>query len=893
MATVYVDGEDKTPKLTDWTLHYDKIQKCLLLTCYFRSGKKYTRPFSVCRVDPSVPANGTLLVRKGKPNVQLIERAEIIGNKYALVYFPDSAQCYVMKSDKVQIFPATSLKEGRIFSYFRDVAQQRAQQASNSQAPVAENILRQLDKIVPHPDTVLDAYCHKRNAKRQPPDTFIYPFGLNESQMKAVEQAFKSQISVIEGPPGTGKTQTILNIIANILIRNGTVAIVSNNNTAVENVYEKLEQAELDYVVARLGSIENRVRFFASQPQIPEETPAAAPDFNSIREQVSRLKNTLGAQNNIAVLRAGIDELSIEQRYLSQWLASHNLTSLPDVERYRLTPRQQTDLMAFIQSITSTGISWRNRLALFLRFRIINTRPLNRAEKRQAFFFALQRHYYATRLQQAQDKLAESEKTLQDNNELALQQALTQHSMAFLKAHLKKNILSGYSASNENYQKDFASFLGRYPITGSSTHSIINSLAAGTILDYVIIDEASQQDILPGILAFACAKNVIVVGDRQQLPHVPEATAAVAPDDHYDCVSHSLLDSLIALYDSALPVTLLKEHYRCHPKIIQFCNRQFYNNQLIAMTRDHGEPALSLVVTAKGNHARNNSNLREVESLPMLQWDETSKRGFIAPYNAQTRLSGTILPHDFIRATVHKFQGRECEEIVFSTVLDKKASRKALSFVDDPKLINVAVSRAKKHFTLVTGDKVFSANNQHISALIRYMTYYADEGQIHQSPVVSAFDLLYEEYDRSLETLKARLNPEDSSYRSEQIASVLIADTLKKARFNAIIMHKQIQLRQLVTALDDLFTSRQKDFMRQGASCDFVFYYRVGKQPLAVIEVDGSTHDSAGQTERDTQKNEILNKCRIALLRLRTTDSGIDEKIETFLASALQDRDSE
>ncbi len=63
---------------------------------------------------------------------------------------------------------------------------------------------------------------------------------MNESQLKAVENAFSSQISIIEGPPGTGKTQTILNIIANILINKKSVAIVSNNNPAVENVYEKM-----------------------------------------------------------------------------------------------------------------------------------------------------------------------------------------------------------------------------------------------------------------------------------------------------------------------------------------------------------------------------------------------------------------------------------------------------------------------------------------------------------------------------------------------------------------------------------------------------------------------------------------------------------------------------
>ena len=84
----------------------------------------------------------------------------------------------------------------------------------------------------------------------------IFPFGCNNSQYKAVKNAMENQISVIQGPPGTGKTQTILNIIANILMQGKTVQIVSNNNSATENVYEKLSSPKynLGFVAATLGS---------------------------------------------------------------------------------------------------------------------------------------------------------------------------------------------------------------------------------------------------------------------------------------------------------------------------------------------------------------------------------------------------------------------------------------------------------------------------------------------------------------------------------------------------------------------------------------------------------------------------------------------------------------
>ena len=95
----------------------------------------------------------------------------------------------------------------------------------------------------------------------------IFPFGCNNSQYNAVKRALENQISVIQGPPGTGKTQTILNIIANILMQGKTVQIVSNNNSATENVYEKLSSSKynLGFLVAALGNAENKKIFVENQ----------------------------------------------------------------------------------------------------------------------------------------------------------------------------------------------------------------------------------------------------------------------------------------------------------------------------------------------------------------------------------------------------------------------------------------------------------------------------------------------------------------------------------------------------------------------------------------------------------------------------------------------------
>ncbi|RML59529.1 hypothetical protein APX70_01066, partial [Pseudomonas syringae pv. maculicola] len=246
-------------------------------------------------------------------------------------------------------------------------------------------------------------------------------------------------------------------------------------------------------------------------------------------------------------------------------------------------------------------------------FRILRTGKLNDRGKRMSAFYSLQLDYYDKVLQKKKRELSAHEEALRIGNFNALLEELTSSSMRHLKHHLDLHI-SPNDDFDITYRNHLDAFLKRYPVIGSSTHSIVNSLGGKAVLDYVIIDEASQQDIVPGVLALSCAKNLIIVGDRKQLAHIPEKLGLEAPAPWYDCETYSLLDSCVGVFGDSIPMTLLKEHYRCHPRIIQFCNQQFYDNQLVPMTQDAGEQSLTLLVTAKGNHTRNNSNLRELMS---------------------------------------------------------------------------------------------------------------------------------------------------------------------------------------------------------------------------------------------------------------------------------------
>nr|BFD41615.1 AAA domain-containing protein [Pseudomonas sp. FFPRI_1] len=893
MASIQVDGEDKTEKINDWAIRWSDKYEALELTCHFPSQKKYTRPLINCQVSPTRELTHVLLHKPGSSIVTPIAKATIYGERYAVVHYPGTKKPYVYKMDGIGFTAPTSMKETPAFRYFTTVANTRQDHAeSKTDREIASNVVRQLEKLPAIAGTALQAYCTGRNGTLAPGQGLIYPFGLNESQLQAVERAFSAQISVIEGPPGTGKTQTILNILANVLLRGQTVAVLSNNNAAVENVYEKLEKYGLGHLVAKLGSKDKRQAFFADLPVWPSSAPEQAPSLDEIQALLTRLKQHLQDHNRAAQLQIELDELIIERRYLQQWQAESDVQATGPLDKYGLTPRKTADLMAYLAYLGEQRIHLKDRIELLFKFRIFRTKPFAEGEARMAIFHALQMHYYDKSLRDKEAELRACRESLAHANFTAQLKELTTASMHHLKQHLQLQVPPSDSFDVKTYCRHFDAFVQRFPILGSGTHSIVNSIAPGAVLDYVIIDEASLQDIVPGILPLGCAKNLIVVGDNRQLPHIPVVLGLQAPAEAYDCEHYSLLDSCIAVFQDTLPRTLLKEHYRCHPRIIQFCNQQFYDNALVPMTEDKGEAPLRLVVTAKGNHARKNTNLRELDSLLKVLEDEgqpvgmdSEGRGYIAPFRAQVNLCDTHLPTDFIKDTVHKFQGRECDEIVFSTVLDKKRYNQAqtrLDFVDDPRMINVAVSRAKHRFTLVTGDEVFTDNNGHIAALIRYISYYAQDEQVVRAPVVSAFDLLYREFDQSLVRLDARLRPEDSRYKSEQIVAQLLREALSAPACQALKYHTQIQLDKLASPGSLDWTEPQRAFMRR-ASCDFVIYFKVGKKPIGVIEVDGGYHDRPVQAARDAMKNEILARSGIPILRLRTVESDIERRIDDFV----------
>lgn len=312
----------------------------------------------------------------------------------------------------------------------------------------------------------------------------------------------------------------------------------------------------------------------------------------------------------------------------------------------------------------------------------------------------LQGLYYRARQAELAQEIADIEKSLSVN---AAKEKMDEHaklSMEFLRAVLNERYGSGgirKTFTEDDLWQRPSEVLKEYPVVLSTTFSSCSSLK-GVTYDYLVMDEASQVDIATGALALSCAKNAVIVGNLKQLPNVikdemKRRSSAVFESyklpQGYSFTENSFLKSICSILPD-VPQTLLREHYRCHPKIIGFCNQKFYHNELIVMTEDHGEPdTLEVFHTNVGNHRRDHINQRQIdvmvqEVLPRLSDTPPDDIGIIAPYKDQVGSIEKQLGNNKIEVhTVYKFQGREKDTIILTTVDDV-----ATDFLDNPYLLN-------------------------------------------------------------------------------------------------------------------------------------------------------------------------------------------------------------
>lgn len=811
-------------------------------------------------------------------------------NQYE-IQFCNSSKIYTYAKQNVEILKhnderSNEINQNPFFEYLKKVAD-----FNSIKNEFDENLLvKTISKISDvNKKSVLEEYIHPtlKINKIKNDEILIFPFGANNSQFKAVENAMNNQISIIQGPPGTGKTQTILNIISNILIRKKTVLVVSNNNDATQNVLDKLSSTKygLDFLCATLGKTENVKAFVEQQKQF---YPAYLQDWQKIffpelelEEKINSLKDFFNAQERISIINSELSNLQIEQKYFTE---SHT-----DIYQFKNENKFSADEILFfaqrLQYISSKKekFSLFQKLVLKYKYRIFTKDKIVPSK----VFETLKSFYYSKKIYELLNEKEEKERLLKTFET----EKVYEQSFDVLKCEIALKYLGKKNRdyfSEEDIYKRIQAFTKEYPIVLSTTFSSRKVLGVSKdfLFDYLIMDESSQVDIVTGAIALSCAKNAVIVGDKKQLPNViPENQKKEIQDifiqtklsEGYSYLN-SFLDSVEKVLPST-PQTLLREHYRCHPKIIEFCNQQFYGGQLLIMTKNNNEHnVVTAIKTGEGNFEKNHFNQRQIDVIKdelksNYSQTELLNLGIIAPYNNQVDMIKKQIPNIDV-ATVHKFQGREKDTIIISTVDDI-----ITDFSDDSNMMNVAISRAKNKLVVVC-----SANSQpensNLQSLIKYIQY--NNFEIKQSKVNSIFDFLYTNMGNTKFNFLNK-SKKISKFNSENAMNNLLQKITRMQSFSKFGFVFELPLKEYMNKnfLESLSAPLREYALNDWTHVDFTVFNKVTKEIILGIEVDGYTYHKSGtkQSKRDKLKDEIFELLEIPLLRCSTKGSGEENRI--------------
>ena len=769
-------------------------------------------------------------------------------------------------------------------------------------------------------------------------DHLIMPFPSNVDQRNAIRAALTHQISIIDGPPGTGKTQTILNLIASLIVQGQTVGVVAGANSAVDNVVDKLTEEGYGFLVANLGKAE-RVKEFHQREGVLEQrreawarkasavssgSPAGA-DEAALRVEEDRLVTLWEDARGIPKIRAQLTEAQRERRLFEEKV-QESRRPVADISHLAVSRRSSVvigDLLALARCAPRVGPGLRGfieRVRRYFAYGSLKGVDLGDPHVQSA----LQLAFYRAREQELSDRIKEAEARAAHHGLVEVSAQYRHHSREALDAALLDRFARerpSRLSPTERLKRQTDTLLRTYPVVASTCFSIRSNLAEDVLLDWIIIDESSQVLIPEGIAALSKARNAVIVGDDKQLGPIFQgwdASKQEPPAPRFDVRSLSLLDSIKMMPESAqVPSTLLKEHYRCHPAIIEFCNRMYYGGELIPMRApdDDAPDPLAIVYAAPGNHARRPSrrsgffSQREIDIITDLE-DMRSIRdgvelegtdesgdfvlGVVTPFRAQaTNLSKQIRSDlgegthpRWLAETAHKFQGRGAGTIILSTVLNANDRSAAQDFYDADALTNVIVSRAKDRFVVVTthGGVRLSRN---VRSLLDYIEMY-DPSAIVQSDIVSIFDVLYNAYSESLERYSRVKWADRRRSPAENVAEQCLCDVLAEPRYARFGYQAQVYLRDALPNTRRL-SEEQRSFVFRDSALDFGVYSRVTKRLLLAIEVDGwKFHGmSQKQQKRDNLKDSIMSAYGVPVLRLSTIGSGEERQIREALDRLL------
>src|SRR5207244_75260 len=234
-------------------------------------------------------------------------------------------------------------------------------------------------------------------------------------------------------------------------------------------------------------------------------------------------------------------------------------------------------------------------------------------------------------------------------------------------------------------------------------------------LDYLFVDEAGQVSLADALAMSTCARNVVLVGDPQQLGQVLQGS-------HPHGTDQSVLQFLLA-GEPTVPSDrglFLERTFRLHPDVCGYISEEFYEGRLrpdpltSARTTPLGTGLRWITVEHNGcrqeSAAEADAVCAEIERLTAAGIAPGEIK-VVAPYNAQVELLRSKLPAGVEIGTVDKFQGQEAKVVFYSmTSSSGEDVPRGLDFLLSRNRFNVAISRAQCLAYLVSSPRLLEVD---------------------------------------------------------------------------------------------------------------------------------------------------------------------------------------
>lgn len=576
--------------------------------------------------------------------------------------------------------------------------------------------LRELMNRTDLDKTALSFFSSGRTADVQNELIPILPFPSNEYQITAIQDIYKHSLSVITGPPGTGKSQFISNLIVNLFLAGKSVLFVSHTGEAVDVVNSRINE-QFNNLMLRTGNKELRQDLKGRFNELLFESSKRRGKTIEIAHIHTLWKTILEYRRGL--LRRDALECDFQKKYLYH-------------RELRNVLRIQDSLVQKIKIYFK---------AIILEIKLKRVRgSLEKLPSRLGYetkIREMEREYYVS----CQDfvRSVYVEKMLGNGNSTGLVNAFLNqvNGHRFGDKEVNESLFTDAMLALKIWSSTLKSLRGTFP------------LKAG-IFDYVIFDEASQIDLPSAAPALYRAKKAIIVGDPMQLTHIAgitknvdfglaEMTGLTERKDIYPANVRYCDVSLYKAAENSLAhsTIFLTNHYRSEDQIISLCNQVFYGSRLkILSTLDYRSfPSnLSLGIQwadVKGEVHKHPSgsriNEREVSEVYKV-FQKVLKSvsgtalsiGIVTPYSRQrhalyeritSQTPADILEKHGVKIlTAHQFQGSEKDIVIFSLVVSSEGGGNSDAWYNIyPQILNVALSRAR-YLLYIVGDKDFCEN---------------------------------------------------------------------------------------------------------------------------------------------------------------------------------------